>query len=43
MLIGFSQKYFYFYNSYNKKYHKEKIVTKEEIYNKIYYEGLCKN
>ena len=43
MLISFSPKYFYFDNDYNKKHHKEKIVTKEEIYNKIYYEGLYQN
>ena len=43
MLTGFPPTYFYFDNDYNKKHHKENIVTKEEIYNKIYYEGLYQN
>ena len=40
ILTGFVPEYFYFDNEYNKENHKNKIFTKEEIYEKLYYDGL---
>ena len=40
ILTGFIPEYFYFDNEYNKEYHKNKILTKEEIYQKLYFDGL---
>lgn len=43
MLTGFVPEYFYFDNEYNKEHYKNEIFSKEEIYNKLYYDGLYQN
>ena len=43
ILTGFIPEYFYFDNEYNIENYKNKILTKEEIYEKLYFDGLYQN